>query len=76
MIEPDFKGEPPDYWWSDLDPPDLLAEIGEVLSSVGDVVEAWTEESEGPAFAKLADGRTLKIVGDGTTIVWQEVEAP
>ena len=73
-LQPDFTGEPPDHWWSDMDPLDLLAEISQLLGEhVGDVVEAWTEEPQGPAFARLEDGRVFRVTGDGAAYVWEEV---
>lgn len=79
MTEPDFTGEPPDYYWSELDPAALLADLQELFDRShriggGTITRAWTDEDEGPAFAELEDGRVYRFTGDGTVTAIERVD--
>jgi hypothetical protein len=66
------QSEPPDYWWSELDEDALRAELAPLVADA-EIVRAWTDEEEGPAFAELSDGRTLRFVGDGNATAWEAI---
>lgn len=73
-FQPDFAGDPPDYYWSEMGEDELRDELARMLTVP--VVRAWTDEDEGPAFAETEDGRTFRFVGDGTTTAFEEVATP
>lgn len=67
-----FTGDPPEYWWSDMCVDDLLKELQRLFAGF-EIVSAWTDEPEGPAYMALADERVFIVTGDGQSLSCVEI---